>query len=87
MVWVEPAHLCHCQVPVLLHDIVKVDQSHGYHPIFDWRWIWVEREYLQLYRAEVVYWDGRLRIGVQVFVELLQDGMYLEGSFWGRQER
>jgi hypothetical protein len=67
--------------------LLKFDESHGNHPIFDRRRIWVEREYLQLYRVEVVYLDRRLGVGVQIFVELLQDGMYFEGCFWRRQKR
>jgi hypothetical protein len=85
--WLERAHLCHGQIPVLLHNVVKPDKSHGNHPIFDRRRIRVEREYLQLYRVEVVYWDRRLGVGVQIFVELLQDGMYFEGCLWRRQKR
>ena len=81
------AHLRHGQIPVLPDDVFKVDKSHGYHPIFDWRWIWVEWEYFQLYGVKIVYWDRRLRIGVQILVELLQDGMDFERCFWGRQER
>ena len=83
----ERAYLCHGQIPVLLHNILKLNESHGNHPIVDWRGIWVERKYLQLYRVEVVYSDRRLGVGVQIFVELLQYSMYLKGCFWRRQKR
>ena len=85
--WLERAHLCHGQIPVLLHDVVKPDESHGNHPIFDWRRIRVERKDLQLYRVEVVYLDRRLGVRVQIFVKLLQNSMYFEGCLWRRQER
>ena len=80
------AHLCHGQIPVQFHNVLKLDKRHGNHPIVDWRRIWVERKYLQLYRVEVVYSDRRLGVGVQIFVELLQYGMYFEGCFWRRQK-
>jgi hypothetical protein len=31
--------------------------------------------------------DRRLGVGVQIFVELLQDGVYFEGCLWRRQKR
>jgi hypothetical protein len=65
------AYLCHSQIPVLLHNVLKPDESHGNHPIVDWGWIWVERKYLQFYGVEVVYLYRRLGVGVQIFVELL----------------
>jgi hypothetical protein len=80
------AHLCHGQIPVLLHNVLKLNERHGNHPIIDWRRIWVERKYLQLYRVEVVYSDRRLGVGVQIFVELLQYSMYFKGCFWRRQK-
>lgn len=80
-------HLCHGQIPVLLHNVLKLDERHGNHPIVDWRRIWVERKYLQLYRIEIVYSDRRLGVGVQIFVELLQYSMYFKGCFWRRQKR
>jgi hypothetical protein len=83
----ERAYLCHGQIPVLTHDVVKLDESHGNHPIFDWRRVRVEREDLQFYRIEIVYLDRRLGVGVQVFIKLLQDSMYLEGRPWRRQKR
>ena len=58
--WLERAYLCHGQIPVLPHNVIKLDESHGNHPIFDWRWVRVKGEYLQLYRIEVIYLDGRL---------------------------
>jgi hypothetical protein len=85
--WLGITYLCHRQIPVLPYDVFKVDESHWHHPIFDWRWVWVEGEYLQLYRVEIVYWDRRLGVGVQIFVQLLQDGMDFEGCLWRRQER
>jgi hypothetical protein len=85
--WVGRTHLCHSQVPVLLHDVLKVDKSHWYHPVFDWRWVWEEGEYLQLYRVEIIYWDRRLGVGVQIFVKLLQDGMDFERCLRRRKER
>jgi hypothetical protein len=85
--WLGITYLCHRQIPVLPYDVFKVDESHWHHPIFDWRWVWVEGEYLQLYRVEIVYWDRRLGVGVQIFVQLLQDGMDFEGCLRRRQEQ
>ena len=85
--WLGQTHLCHGQIPVLLHDVIKVDEGYWHHPIFDRRWVWVEGEYLQLYRVEIVYRDRRLRVGVQIFVKLLQNSMDFEGCLWRRQER
>ena len=76
------AHLCHGQIPVLLHNVLELNERHGNHPIVDWRRIWVERKYLQLYGVEVVYSDRRLGVGVQIFVELLQYSMYFKRCFW-----
>jgi hypothetical protein len=83
----ERAHLCHGQIPVLLHNVLKLNERHRNHPIVDWRRIWVERKYLQLYRVEAVYLDRRLGVGIQIFVELLQYSMYFKGCFWRRQKR
>jgi len=66
----------------MLHNVVKPDEGHGNHPIFDRRWVWVKRENLQLYGVELVYLNRRLGVGVQVFVELLQDSVDFEGCLW-----
>lgn len=87
ILWWERAHLCHGQIPVLLHNVVKLDEGDRNHPIFDWGWIWIERKYLQLYRVEVVYLNRRLGVGVQVFIKLFQDGMYFERCLRRRQKR
>lgn len=79
---VERAHLCHSQIPVLPHNVLKLDERHRNHPIVYWRRVWVERKYLQLYRVEVVYSDRCLGVGIQIFVELLQYSMYFKGCFW-----
>ena len=66
----------------MLHDVVKPDEGHGNHPVFDWRWVRVKRENLQLYGVKLVYLDRRLGVGVQVFIKLLQDSVYFEGCLW-----
>ena len=66
----------------MLHNVVKPDEGYGNHPIFDWRWIRVEGENLQLYGVELVYLNRRLGVGVQVFIKLLQDSVYFEGCLW-----
>lgn len=81
-----PIHLRHCKVPVGFYILLQVYQSQGYHPILYWRWIRIEWEYLQFYGVESVQRDGGLRIGVEVLVELLQDGVDLERAFWGREK-
>lgn len=48
----------------MLHNVVKPDEGHGNHPIFDWRWIRVKGENLQLYGVEPVYLNRRLGVGV-----------------------
>lgn len=81
-----PSHLGHCKVPVGFYILLQVNQSQGYRPILDWRWIWIEWEYLQFYGVEPVQRYGGLRIGVEVLVELLQDGVDLERALWGRKK-
>jgi hypothetical protein len=67
--------LKHSKIPTILDPLRQIDESQRYHPILQWWWVGIERKYLQVNRIELVYGNRCLRVRVQIFEKLLQDGM------------
>lgn len=67
-------HFSHGQIPIGFDPLLQVDESDGHLPVVHLGWVRIEREDLEFDRVEGVDPDGRLRVGVQVLVELFKYG-------------
>ncbi len=60
--------LDHSQIPVFFYLLREIYQSDWDHPVSDSRRIWIEREDFQLNGVELVNWDGRFGIRIEILV-------------------
>lgn len=80
-------HLLHGEIPVVLYPPSEVYQAEGDHPILHFWRVGIEGENLEFNRVELVNRNRGFRVRIQVFVQLLKNGVDLVRRLVRRQKR
>lgn len=76
------ADLEHGEVPIFFDPFRQIDESQRYHPILQRGRIGIKGKYLQVNRIELIYSNGCLRVRVEIFEKLFQNGVNSRRRLW-----